>query len=69
MPGTELTVDVGNASPSIAALTFGAAAPNYTVEGTGSGALQMNDGAGTATITVSAGTQEISARSSWPAIR
>ncbi len=60
--GTELTADIGSTSPNIAALDFGTSALNYTIESsTGFGQLQMNNGSGTATMTVSTGTQTISA--------
>ena len=60
-PGTETTADIGDTSPSIAALGFGSSALDYTIEATGSGQLQMNSGSSTATISVAAGTQTITA--------
>jgi hypothetical protein len=54
-----LNVDLGNFSPSLASLSFGPAAPNYVIQSTGSGVLQMNNGGGTATIGISAGSQTI----------
>ena len=56
-----LNVDLGNSSPSIAGLTFGPSALNYAIKSTGSGVLQLNNGGSNATITVSAGSQTISA--------
>ena len=56
-----VNVDLGNSSPSIAALTFGPGAPNYVIQSSGSGVLQLNNGGGTATISIAAGSQTIAA--------
>jgi hypothetical protein len=56
-----LNVDLGNSSPSLAALTFGPSAPNYVIHTSGSGVLQLNNDGGSATISVAAGSQTIAA--------
>ena len=58
---TELSADLGNFSPSIAELTFGPSLLNYHIVSTGSGILKLNNGSSNATITVSAGSQTITA--------
>ena len=56
-----LHVDIGDSSPSIAGLTFGPGAANYDIQSTGVGQLQLDNGDSNCTITVSVGTQTITA--------
>jgi len=51
---------IGNASPSIAGLTFGASALDYNIQSTGNGQLVLANDGSNVTITVMAGKQEIS---------
>jgi len=56
-----VNIDLGNSSPSIAGLTFGPSALNYAIQSSGSGILQLDNGAGNASIAVLAGSQTIAA--------
>jgi autotransporter-associated beta strand protein len=56
-----LNVDLGDSSSIIAGLIFGPIDPNYIIKSSGNGHLQFANGGNMAAITVSAGSQTISA--------
>ena len=60
--GTNTAVTLDGASPTLAGMTFSTSGGGYTIaQGSGSGAINLNNGANAATVVVSGGTHTIAA--------
>ena len=55
------TISLNGANPSLAAITFNSSTTSYTISGTGGGVLHLANGGTSASITVSSGSDTISA--------